>query len=293
MTVHSSNLLLLLRLLDDDLPAAIAAQVRARFETDSVLAEQYQKIRIIDAEQYSAEQLLQDVDTIDPDQAAAFVEGSLPAEEQISFEEHCWQYDAALRELISLRRAADSISPLIDLGFPIADAQHQAQMLLANETKSSDEDSITGLPVLRQTPPTSVHRRTRGERKFVLVVTLAVVLAGALVLSSALQDDPETKLVQPDPEVRQTPGLAPKDVATQPEIPPQFQQEEYQLPAPRPNDSEQIMVAPLDPNSDNMPDKNLDTPPLIDQKPFLVSWSDISAECRPSFQLRVCTSIRG
>ena len=77
MTVPSSNLLLLLRLLDNDLPAAIAAQVRARFEKDSVLASQYQRIQIIDAEEYSAEQLLQGVNTIDPDQAAAFVEGSL------------------------------------------------------------------------------------------------------------------------------------------------------------------------------------------------------------------------
>ena len=275
MTVPPSNLLLLLRLLDDDLPAAIAAQVRARFEKDSALAAQYQRIQIIDAEEYSAEQLLQGVNTIDPDQAAAFVEGSLSAEEQISFEEHCWQYDAALRELISLRRGADTISPLTDLGLQITDAQRQAKQLLADETKNANANSVTEVRVLRPPPPTSVRRRNRGDQKLVLVVTLAIVVAAILVLSSSLHNDQENKIVQPDPEVQETQGLAPNDVAPRQEIPQQFE-EEYQGPVVNQDDSEQIMVAPVDPNLDNIPDKTPDTPPLIQQKSFLVSWSDIA-----------------
>ena len=275
MTVPSSNLLLLLRLLDNDLPAAIAAQVRARFEKDSVLASQYQRIQIIDAEQYTAEQLLQDVDVIDPDQAAAFVEGALSAEEEISFEEHCWQCDAALRELISLRRGADSISPLTDLGFQVTDAQRQAQQLLAEEATSSNEDSITQLPAFRPPPPVSVHRRTRGDQKFVVVVTLAIVVAAILVVGSSLQDDQETKTVQPAPEVRETQGLPPNDVAPPQDIAHQSE-EKYQGPPVKKDDSEPIMVAPVDPDPNKMPDRTPEPPPLNEQKSFWVSWSDIS-----------------
>ncbi len=112
MSVASSNLISLLRLLDNDLSADTAIRLRQRLENDSQFADQYrQLVRVVQAAA-TPEELLEHVDDTDPFDVARFVEGSLPDKELSNFEQRCWKSESLLREVVSAWKAARDVSLL-------------------------------------------------------------------------------------------------------------------------------------------------------------------------------------
>lgn len=109
MSVTSSNLNRLLRLLKDDLPADAADRLRERLREDTELAAQYQTLRDMEDQVLTAETLVEHEDAIDPDAIAEFVEGGMSPERQVAFERRCWESQSLLREVVAAWHATQDV----------------------------------------------------------------------------------------------------------------------------------------------------------------------------------------
>ena len=143
MSANSSTLLLLLRMLDNDLPALVAGKLEQQMQDDALLARQYLTLQKFHREADPARGVGERLTQADPNLVAAFVEGRLSTTESQRFETECWRSEALMREVMSLVRreppAGDSpasgqstVARAASVG-PSADAmkQHVSRLLSA------------------------------------------------------------------------------------------------------------------------------------------------------------------
>ena len=107
MSVASSNLISLLRMLDDTLPADVAVRLRERLADDVEFADQFRRVTKAMQQEVTAEKLLDHIDDVDPFDVAEFVEGTMTDEQQSEFEQRCWDSESLLCEVISAWKATN------------------------------------------------------------------------------------------------------------------------------------------------------------------------------------------
>ena len=103
-TNRPCNLTRLLRLFTDVASEMEAQKMRDSMRGDSLLRQQHHKILQVATQPFSVQQSVLHLDQIDPELIAVFVEGRLAPEELASFEQHCWNSESLLREVISVWR---------------------------------------------------------------------------------------------------------------------------------------------------------------------------------------------
>ncbi|MDG2130614.1 MAG: hypothetical protein P8K08_21620 [Fuerstiella sp.] len=139
----SSNLISLLRLLDNDLSADTAIRLRQRLENESQFADQYrQLVRVVKAAA-TPEELLEHVDETDPFDVARFVEGNLSDAELSNFEQRCWASESLLREVVSAWKATQDVSLLET----VAGSEARARAIVSG---LADVPESTGLSTVKE-----------------------------------------------------------------------------------------------------------------------------------------------
>lgn len=98
---ESSNLNRLLRLLTDVAPAAEVQQLRASMREDEILKQQHDRLLQVMTRPFSLENSLLHLDQVDPEDVAAFIDGTLTQSEQVAFEKQCWNSDSLLGEVVA------------------------------------------------------------------------------------------------------------------------------------------------------------------------------------------------
>ena len=98
---ESSNLNRLLRLLTDVASAAEVQQLRASMREDEILKQQHDRLLQVMTRPFSLENSLLHLDQVDPEDVAAFIDGTLTQSEQVAFEKQCWNSDSLLGEVVA------------------------------------------------------------------------------------------------------------------------------------------------------------------------------------------------
>lgn len=127
MSVAASNLISLLRLLSNDLPADAAIRVRQQLADDAHFANQYRQLTQVAQSNATPGELLGHVAGTDPVDVARFLDGSLADEELAAFERRCWESTSLLREVVSAWNAIQNT----ELLEPAADSQERARAIVA------------------------------------------------------------------------------------------------------------------------------------------------------------------
>jgi hypothetical protein len=152
MPATPSNLISLLRLLDNDLTANVAARLRKRLAEDHQLAEQYGVLQDVMRQEATAETLLEDLGDVDPLDVAEFVEGEMPAERRDDFERKCRSSPSLLREVVAAWNAAREFASQHDEMNTVDRACLIVSNLLTTSAPSPDSQSARCIstPVVHQ-----------------------------------------------------------------------------------------------------------------------------------------------
>jgi hypothetical protein len=218
MSVASSNLISLLRLLDDTLPADVAVRLRERLADDAEFADQYRRVAKAMQQEFTAEKLLPHIDDVDPFDVAEFVEGTMTDEQQSDFEQRCWNSESLLSEVISTWKATND-SALTESDTTTSDrAQTVVSCLLSSSSAEAETRPVpaeqpeaapsvtagTQLPAddvsiaLKETEQSILDRPRRDSGLFIVIagVALALVLVAFQFFGRTTPD----QIAHPEPD---------------------------------------------------------------------------------------------
>lgn len=177
MSVAASNLIRLLRLLSNDLPADAAIRVRQQLADDVHFAKQYRQLTQVAQSSATPDELLGHAAGTDPVDVARFLDGSLADEELAAFEQRCWESTSLLREVVSAWNAIQNT----ELLEPAADSQERARAIVARLLSPLPAESEAGSFLqLRVESEPAVRKRPRRDSGLAIVaatVVLAVLFA--------------------------------------------------------------------------------------------------------------------
>lgn len=218
MAAKPSNLLMLLRLLDNDLPALVAEQLRARILAERELATLFRQIQICAAEPTDAPPPTTTVNKADADVLAAFLSQSLPQSEVRAIEERCLQSPELLREIVSLWRGLRTSAQSAIAMDTTTNQPADIHRLQAEPPSTPDPPNTANVPQspapdlpsgtflqtsseptsLPQTDPKSILKTSSVSPLSSLVILLFTMSVIAFLLLSFLFNNLPRQLVQPD-----------------------------------------------------------------------------------------------
>lgn len=235
MSAKPSNLVLLLRLLDNDLPALVAEQLHARIQAEPELATLFRQIQNCSAVPSQAHVSDSSEDEIDSDLLSGFLNQSLPQSEIRAIEHRCLHSLALLSRIVSRWRenriSADariaSDTPGAGLGSvdrqPAPDKLPPDQHDAAAASASSGPGQRTQNPSQTSAPAAERPQVPSGEtanspsskrRRSLLFLFLTTSVMAFLVLRFLFNNLPRQPLAQPA-----LPGNSATDGITTPQSP--------------------------------------------------------------------------
>jgi hypothetical protein len=303
----SSNLLSLIRLLDNDLSSADAIRLRERMAEELELAEQYRRLTNVLRQTLSPDELLQHASTVDPVAIADFIDGGMSESERAAFEAGCWKSESLLHEVVVTWRAEfDATTRSVDAaasdrarsvvrGLFGVSPTHPAINVESQDEALNPEPARNVLPVVVVDEPAVTHRSPRRESG-VLIVVAGIVLAVVVGIvqffgwpggdQTALPDRPDRQDEQQrdeqqrdnmQPIVSQDGSDSPRQRNDESPVPDPNGQQPDSTPIVRNDKPSGTNLVPQAPNRPREVMPVPDSPPVIpeSERIAIVEWSDV------------------
>ncbi|MEO2035926.1 MAG: hypothetical protein ABGZ35_27955 [Planctomycetaceae bacterium] len=200
-TSPQADLILLIRLLHDDLPPPEGAYVREKIGDSKRFADKYHAVAAAKNRTRTPEESIAGLETVDVERVARFIDEALPPQQQAEFETACWQVPSLLYEVMATWRAArqpnTAVVPPVDFGARMLSsirtaAGRESAEQLDRAVPSSPRRLSPRPPALQgdraQSEPRQ-RRRSTQRTAVAVAVGLVATIAVALLLSSRFSRD--------------------------------------------------------------------------------------------------------
>ena len=230
-TSPQADLILLIRLLHDDLSPPEGAYVREKIGDSKRFADKYHAVAAAKNRTRTPEESIAGLETVDVERVARFIDEALPPQQQAEFETACWQVPSLLDEVIATWRATrqpnTAVVPPADFGARMIStvrpsANRESAEQSHRQTPSSSRKSRQRSPQLQKGRAQSgLPQRRRSIQWTAVAVGVVATIAVALLVSSQFSHDSQLDRIaredQPvdDDSERGTngvPQVSPRDV---------------------------------------------------------------------------------
>jgi hypothetical protein len=189
----SISLILLIRLLHDDLPPDDGIRLRERLAEDLPLARRLQTLlQTIEDDQY-ATALLQPADDCHAEDVATFVERRMSDDRESAFEQQCWESSSLLKEVVSCWRARNQPAGILTVAISEQRMLDVASKFLDKSDRLTvdllDADVRRANGVARRASAKVTQSPRRKQAPVVIAcLTVAVIVGGIVAFSGLLSD---------------------------------------------------------------------------------------------------------